>query len=318
MARGSRVTRLLLVAGLVLAVLGAASVAAQRPSTATFKSGVDLVSVTAVVRDHKGRVVRNLSRKDFEVWDAGERRPIAQFRSDETALSIALLFDVSGSMQVAFKIAAARHAAGHVLSWLQAGRDEAALFTFDTQLHEIQGFTTDAGELHRALDQTDPFGATSLHDAIAEAARRVVARGRHRRAVIVLTDGIDTSSRLSASEVSGIASSIDVPVYVMAVVSPLDHPGGEAAVAEALKSAVAGDLVNLARWTGGELFVASVPAHASVAARQILNELRHQYLIAFEPSGKPGWHPLEVRARDKDLAVRARSGYFAGQWRPSS
>jgi hypothetical protein len=64
--------------------------------------------------------------------------------------------------------------------------------------------------------------------------------------------------------------------------------------------------------------VASTPAQRSIAARQIVDELRHQYLIAFESSGNPGWHPLEVRARNKDLTVRARNGYFAGQSNPTS
>src|SRR5262249_11002469 len=71
-------------------------------------------------------------------------------------------------------------------------------------------------------------------------------------------------------------------------------------------------LGSLAHWTGGELFTASAPAHASIAARQIVDELRHQYVLAFEASTHAGWRPLEVRARDKDLIVRARAGYTAG------
>jgi hypothetical protein len=84
------------------------------------------------------------------------------------------------------------------------------------------------------------------------------------------------------------------------------------------RSAFTGPLAMLAAWTGGSVVVASSPGQRSVAARHILDELRHQYLIAFESSGKPGWHPLVVRARNKDLVVRARSGYIAGQSRPSN
>jgi hypothetical protein len=76
-------------------------------------------------------------------------------------------------------------------------------------------------------------------------------------------------------------------------------------------------LSDLASWTGGHTFVASTPGQRSTAARQIVDELRHQYLIAFEASGNPGWHPLVVRANKKDLVVRTRSGYIAGQSRPS-
>jgi hypothetical protein len=73
-----------------------------------------------------------------------------------------------------------------------------------------------------------------------------------------------------------------------------------------------GPLRALARWTGGEMFVTSSPAHESVAARQIVDELRHQYVLAFNASPAKGWHPLDVKTKDRDLTVRARSGYTAG------
>jgi len=96
-------------------------------------------------------------------------------------------------------------------------------------------------------------------------------------------------------------------VYVMTVVSPSDHEdrGAHGAAPD-------GALRTLAQWTGGDLFVTSAPAHESVAARQIVDELRHQYLLAFEASQGAGWKPVEVRARDRGLTVRARSGYAAG------
>ncbi len=74
-----------------------------------------------------------------------------------------------------------------------------------------------------------------------------------------------------------------------------------------------GALPDLSRWTGGEMFVASAPAHASLAARQIVEELRHQYILAFEASAhREGWRPVEIRARDSGLTVRARAGYTSG------
>lgn len=307
-------------AGLILATFcvrdEAARASVQTPHAPTFRTSIDLVTVTAVVRDRRGRLVRNLSRSDFELFDAGEPRPISEFRVEPAPVSVALLVDVSGSMEVGTKRDSARLAAHHVLSWLESGKDQAALFAFDARLHEIHDFTTAVGDLHDSIDRTDPYGVTSLHDAIAETARRIIAEGGPRRAVVVLTDGVDTSSRLTAPEVSGIASAIDVPVYIIAVVSPVDHPGGRHAVVEAA-TPVQGALADLARWTGGRSFIASAPSHASIAARQIIEELRHQYVLAFEPSGQPGWHPLEVRVRDKDLIVHARSGYLAGPGRPA-
>jgi hypothetical protein len=124
---------------------------------------------------------------------------------------------------------------------------------------------------------------------------------------VVFTDGVDTRSRQTAEQVSAIASGIDIPVYIVAVMSAVDDPRRER------EGEVGGPLTNLARLTGGEFFTTSAPAHASVAARQIVEELRHQYLLAFEASTRPGWRPLEVRARDSDLTVRARAGYRVGK-----
>jgi VWFA-related protein len=160
-----------------------------------------------------------------------------------------------------------------------------------------------------------PYGQTSLYDAVAETARLVAAEGPgngrvpQRSAVVVLTDGVDTRSRLTSDQVSTIASSIDIPVYIVAVVSMIDDPRQ----AIGTPPEMTGALPDLARWTGGEMFVASAPAHASLAARQIVDELRHQYVLAFEASSRrEGWRPLEVRARDAALTVRARAGYTSG------
>jgi Ca-activated chloride channel family protein len=287
---------------------------AQEQSVATFKSSVDVVRIAAVVRDHKGRFVRDLTARDFEVMDGDQQRTIRDFRPEQAGVSIAVLFDVSGSMEG--RLPNAREAARHVLSWLDATRDEAAIFTFDSRLDQVTPFTTGLKTLPESMTTVVPFGATSLHDAIAQTARRVGEREGRRRAVVVLTDGADTSSRLKPTEVSAIASEIDVPVYIFGIVSSIENPSSEDSVVSAERSALAGPLSNLAAWTGGHTFVASTPGQRSIAARQIIDELRHQYLIAIESSGKPGWHPLVVRARNKDLIVRARSGYIAGQSRP--
>jgi VWFA-related protein len=285
------------------------------PPGAKFRSAVDLVSVVAVVRDRKGRFVPDLSQRDFIVVESGETRPIVGFRAEtDGPVRLAIVFDVSGSMRVGTKAADAREAARQVLSSL-GGSDQAALFSFDTKLERVRDFTSDFGSLIRALDKVDsPYGQTSLYDAVAEAARAVAgSRGvegpsPQRAAVVVLTDGVDTHSRLKPGEVSGIASEIDVPVYVMAVMSSIDDPQ----MFDDPEAASSGGLRDLARWTGGELFTMSAPAHTSLAARQIVSELRHQYLLAFEASPRPGWRSLEIKARSRDLTVRARSGYTAG------
>lgn len=282
----------------------------------TFKSSVELVRVNAIVRDRKGRFVGDLRSLDFEVLERGNPRRLVDFRHETANVSLAVLFDVSGSMEA--RMPDAREAAQHLLSWLREDYDEAAVYTFDTRLEEIRPFSSTEFAVPAQMTTIRPFGATSLHDAVATTAEKVASRPALRRAVVVLTDGIDTASRLTAREVSGMASAIDVPVYILGVVPGVDNPSADESTTNVARSERIGSLSDLARWTGGDSFVVSSISERSLTARRIIDELRQQYLMAFEASAQPGWHPLEVKMRDKDLFVRARTGYIAGRTRPTS
>jgi Ca-activated chloride channel homolog len=286
----------------------------EQTAPPTFHSSVDVVRLAAVVRDQKGRFVRDLGAGDFEVFDNGRVRSIEDFRQDIAGLSVALLFDVSGSMEG--QLAHARDAASTLLGLLDPARDEAAIFRFDTRLEEAVPFTLGLRELPASMSTVVPFGATSLFDAVARTAERVTSGEGRRHAVVVFTDGLDNASRLTAAQVSGIASSIDVPVYVVGIVSGLDDPSSDTATATALKSPLAGELANLASWTGGAAWVASAAPQRNYVVRQIVDELRHQYLIAIESGAEAGWHPLVVKLRNRNLTAHARSGYIVGQSRP--
>jgi Ca-activated chloride channel family protein len=314
--RGAR--RVWWTAAVLAFVAGAAASGQEAQPQPTFRSGVDLVTVRAVVRDGRGRPITNLQPQDFTLIDRGVARPISSFDQDPGPVGLALLFDVSGSMDVAAKVERAREASYFLLSNLRSGRDEAAIYAFDSRLHLVQPFTTNIDGLRGRLSDVEPWGVTSLHDAIAAAAESVGTQKARRRALVVLTDGIDTSSRLSAAEVSRVASAIDVPVYVMAIVSPIDLQDAEGRRDVRSDAERQGSLADLARWTGGQLFSTTSSAQSSQAAHRVIDELRNQYLIAFEPGTQPGWHPLEVRIRNRDYTVQARSGYVAGQSRPSS
>lgn len=299
----------------VMSVLTVGIGAGQEPQPATpkFKSSVSVVSVSAVVRDGKGRFVRDLAQRDFVVAEGGQDKKILDFRAESDGpVKLGLLFDASGSMRVGRKAVDALQAARHLLAALR-DKDEGAVFSFDTRLDRVKDFTADIPSLDASLEKINtPFGQTSLYDAIGEAAQVVADHGRgggklpHRAALVVLTDGIDTKSSQTTAQVAAIASAIDIPVYVIAVMSPIDDPE----VDETPAFDVTG-LQQLAKSTGGEMFTASAPAHASVAARQIVDELRHQYVLAFEAASRDGWRSLEVRARNPKLVVRARTGYSA-------
>lgn len=317
--RGKAVTRRLLV-GIILTLTGVFSspAMAQESSTqptqtsqgATFRGGVEAVQVSVSVRDSKGRVVKNLKESDFQVIDTGERREISDFYAGESPISLGILLDISGSMAIGGNIDRARQAIDFVVASLHPPGDEAALYTFDSKLLEVVPFTTQLERIRRVSLEGKPWGVTTLFDSIGESAKAAGERANRHRALLVITDGIDTNSQLSAAEVSAIASSIDVPVYLLTVVNPVDHPGGEFEVLRAGDaSAKTATLADLARWTGGDLRIASVPRHTIDAVTDLFNELRHQYLITFEPGNRPGWHPLEIRTRNRNWVVRSRSGY---------
>ena len=309
----------LLIASAPLSGQVAPSAPARQVPQATFKSGVEVVTVSVSVRDDEGKVIQNLTKGDFEVFDSGLKREIRDFFVGDSPVSLALLLDISGSMAVGGNMDRARDAIAVATMNLHRGIDEGALFTFDSELREVVGFTRDTWRIHQVGLKGKPWGQTSLYDAVAHAAKAVADRANKHRALLVISDGVDTASKMTPAEVSGIASAIDVPVYLLRVVNPLDHPGGEHEVIETDGRKVqAANLADLARWTGGDMRVTSVPAHTSAAVQDLFTELRHQYLITFEPGTRPGWHPLEIRTRKKSLVVHARGGYMAAPTRSGS
>jgi Ca-activated chloride channel family protein len=290
----------------LLALLGNDLAAQPDQPTATFRSSVELVPISAVVKDRRGRLVTSLSATDFEIFDNSQRRPIIGFQVDRSSpVTLALLLDISGSMRMGPKLTFARQVLEKLVERLEAGRDEAGLFTFDAALQEQQPFTVYPTTVTPVVDSLRPFGTTSLYDAIAATARRLAERASPRRAIVVITDGLDTSSALTPAEVSGLASSIDVPVYLVVTLPEIDADLSERGVYRSNA-----DLRDLAWWTGGDLQVVSRSEHAGAAADQILSELRHQYLMAIESAVESEWRALDVRLRNRNLTVRARSGYF--------
>jgi Ca-activated chloride channel family protein len=274
--------------------------AQERP---TFSAGVALVPITAVVRDARSRIVRDLARDDFQVLENSQPRPILDFRStDHGPVSIAVLFDTSGSMRGS-NLSKGKAALDRLLSSLDQTADEVSLFTFDNTVRQETPFTKDAAQIRAALTHSDGWGLTSIYDAVAETAKRLADRRADRRAVVVITDGVDTSSMLTPAEVSSVASGIDVPIYVLAV-QPARHEDVRA-------DPNATDLSDLAHWTGGELRHADSVEQSERAIAALVAELRQQYFLAIEASAASGWNRIDVVTKRRDLTVRSRSGYFA-------
>ena len=228
--------------------------------------------------------------------------------------SWSVLVDVSGSMAIDRNIDRAWRAVDHIVAALQPGRDELALFTFDTVLREVVPFTT---EFDRFDDMTEkgtekPYGKTSLYDAVADTATLVGQFGSIHHALLVVTDGVDTGSWRTAEEVSRVASEVSVPVHLLTVGGPLDARDGAGGTDSAALTAPRADL---ARWTGGSVRATSTGDDVREALAHVLEGLRYQDVVTFKPGFRRGWHPIRIRMSDNDWVVQVRNGYVAGRAR---
>jgi VWFA-related protein len=212
--------------------------------------------------------------------------------------------DGSGSMRMGSSMESSMQICETILASLRQEHDMAALMSFDTRLLTLREFTGQFDQIRAGLSEVDAFGSTSLYDAVAGTSAVVANRAQGRRAVVVVTDGSDNTSAYSPEEVAWIASTIDVPVYVFAVGVSNLLPAAIDPTGTAPRNA----LFDLARATGGDYFYAMSPTLVRQSTARLLEELRHQYLISFEPATSAGLRRIEVRARG-DLRVRARRWY---------
>jgi Ca-activated chloride channel family protein len=267
-------------------------------------------SATAV--DPKGRPVTDLRQEDFRIYDEGRAQPIVHFYGGKALPArVLLLLDASGSMGDE-RVANARQAAVKLLEALSP-EDQVAVAGFDSRYWGIVAFTRDRDAVRQGLDTITPFGSTALHDALDKAAHDIATHGEGRRAVIVLTDGIDTSSQKTADEVIARSRALDVPIYSISVVSPLDDPSSRSFLGkkDAGQEAAAAETLNrYSSLSGGAAFRVSTLTGVVLAAQRIASELKHQYRIGWDPwQGPAPYRHVVVRSTRKGVVVRTRSGY---------
>lgn len=280
---------------------------AQPEQRTTFKSSLDLVSVAVVVRGPDGRLVENLRASDFEILDCGAASPIVQFQTgDDAAARLALLVDSSGSMVLGSKRERSRLATELLVAGFR-GTDAASVFSFDSRVRRLTPFTRDPETLRSAVTSVEPYGSTRLYDAIVDTVRTVTTDAPRARAVLLLTDGMDTSSIVSPQEAAHAAAALDIPLYVLSVMD--DDVTKLAGKAWSGRAADPASLQELASRTGGLAAEAGTIQQLSLVTHTILTELRHQYVLAFQSAPAKGWHELTVRVRRGRVHTRSRDGY---------
>jgi VWFA-related protein len=280
---------------------------AQQP---TFSTGVNVVNVLVTVRDRQGQLVRGLTKDDFTLEEDG-RVQIVRYFSPQSGqpLTLGLLVDVSGSQRTV--LAEQRRASRQFLDQvLRKEQDHAFLVRFDRQVELLPDLTLPDPDMNKPGAQ-----GTALYDAIVFGARRISGQAG-RKALIVLSDGYDTSSAATISSAIETAQRADALVYsirfldrgVFAFEVPASQ-GGSPVPREGRKA-----LERIARETGGTYFDLTAAETLGKIYGRIEDELRNQYSLGFTPVGnRPGYRKIRVVLKQKALTVHARDGYFPPQ-----
>ena len=281
------------------------TVAVAQDDDDVVRTSTDLVVLNLTITDKAGQYVKALKVSDFKLYDNGvEIKPdmIASFSVQEAPYAAVVLLDSSGSMEARFSLA--RSAAIRFLDGLRP-EDVAAVYRFDSKVERVQEFSggRDLAPTAYAIRAT---GMTTLNDAIVEAANTLASRPEHRKAIVILSDGMDTFSKATSDKAVEKALAVGASIYAVDM-SQIEVSGSG-------KRQGAASLKGFAEKTGGR-FVATPGGQAMRDAFSgIADELGHQYTLSYRPEtqtrdGK--WHTLEVKVQREDLTVRTRKGYRA-------
>jgi Ca-activated chloride channel family protein len=265
----------------------------------------DLVVMNVTVVDAQGKYVHGLRRSDFKIFEDGREQSaeiISTFSVEETPFAAAILLDTSGSMES--RMSLARSAAIRFLDGLRAD-DVAAVYKFDAEIERVQDYSP-SRDLAAMAFGLRARGLTSLNDAIVRAAADLSQRPEQRRAIIVLSDGMDTRSSASADKALNQALAAHATIYTVdmsALSAP--NPNGQQNVAV---------LKNFAAKSGGR-FVSTPGGQAlREAFTGIVEELSNQYTIGYRPTNRARdgkWRAIEVKLSRPELNARTRKGYRA-------
>jgi len=282
----------------------------EQPAT-TFKVNVKLVNVFVTVTDSGGSPVSSLKEEDFQVFEDGKPQKIAVFhRESELPLSIVVAIDTSLSTRgdQKLELESARRFAHAILRPV----DGLALFQFSEIVDQVTPFTADVRVIDRAINHIHSGAATALYDTLYLGSDALLQR-RGRKVMVVITDGGDTVSQTSYQDAVREAQQAEVILYSIIIV-PIENSAGRDIGGEHA-------LIQLSRDTGGKYFYASGMEQLDAAFRQISDELRTQYLIAYYPSTRlsdSDFRRIEIKIdpASKDypdpasLQVRHRTGYY--------
>jgi Ca-activated chloride channel family protein len=290
--------------GAVLLLLTASSWAqsgkkqAERP---TFRVGVETVFVKISVTDPLNRYVTGLEKQHFRVYEDKVEQAVTHFTQESAPISVGILFDISGSMKD--NIHTARNS---VVRFLESGNpdDEFFLVTFNQKTTLVQSFTHQSSSIQNQISFSQPGGRTALYDAVYLGLEQIKNGKNEKKALILITDGEDNSSRYTASEVREFAKESDVQIYAIGEEGKLGYGRSE--------------IQNIVGLTGGRAFFPNNFNELDYYIDLIHAELRNQYIVGYAPSNKNRdgkWRRIKVKLEPPEglpkLIVHAKEGYYA-------
>jgi Ca-activated chloride channel family protein len=269
-----------------------------------FRTGIDVVSITATVVNEHGQLVSGLTRADFEVYEDGRRQTLTHFTGERVPIGLGLLLDASDSMRGA-RIRDARRSVARFLLELLDQDDEFFVMAFNHAPQVITSWTSRSDQVEPRLESIRPWGGTSIYDAVLAAVPIFERRSRQRAAIVVISDGADTASDATVRQVRSALLRSDAFVYAVAI----DPPDVRAVATRVNPHA----LREITDDSGGRTEVVHDMADLDAATARIAEELNHQYVLGYSPTQPPDgqYRSLRVRVTTPGHRVRARRGYVA-------
>jgi Ca-activated chloride channel family protein len=277
-----------------------------------FRAGVDVIGMNVTATDSSRRYVTDLDRQDFQIFEDGRPQQVTFFRRSSLPLALALLIDTSASMEP--NLGVAQEAAVGFIRAL-GPEDIASVIDFDTRVEVRQDFTTDRRALEHAIRKTAAGGSTALYNAVYIALKGLTKtigderlEERRRRAIVILSDGEDTSSLLGFDEVLDLAVRSDTAIYAIGLL------GSEVSAFVKRPNDAQFVLRRLSEQTGGRVFFATDAKELSGVYGKIRAELANQYFLAYEstnPRRDGQFRRISVRVSRASVVARARPGYYA-------
>jgi Ca-activated chloride channel homolog len=300
----------------------------QKEDVPTIKFGTRLVNVLFSVQDKQNRYLNDLKQEEVQILENGQSQDIFTFKRElDLPLTMAILVDVSGSEQ--YTLPQLKDSGGRFVdSVVRTGKDTVAVIKFEGEATVMQELTSNPKRVRKALEEiafiaappvsvyggaTPPIngqsrqGGTSLYDSVIATAADMLAKEPGRKTIILLTDGVDTTSRMKLDEAINEALRAEVVIYSIGIGDP-----GQGGVNEGL-------LKKISESTGGRAVFPKDARELDKAFAQLEQDLRQQYLLAYEPKNEAtdgGFRKLEIRVvnrNTKDLKIRHRRGYYAPQ-----